>query len=160
MKFAAVLFGFLVSTAAAHADAFDDYDSLHLKKLLASAHAKKIQRIGRDDLVLAGDVLPKTKGVFLVVHTNENRWAKLLVHAAGQKIDKDASAPILLIERFVTFKEGEERAFVAQGVNVRLFHDFRFNLDIGSIVPAKPFAADLRFVDEGGKQFLESLGTA
>ncbi len=160
MKHAAVVLAFFLIAASARADAFDDYTSVHLQKLANSANAKNVKRVTRDELVAAADVLPKTKGVFLVVHTNDNRWAKLLVHAAAQRIDMDTSAPILLIERFVTYKEGEERAFVAEGRNVGLFHDFRFKLDIGAIVPEKPFAADLRFVDERGTNYLEPLGKA
>jgi hypothetical protein len=160
MKHAAVVLAFLLSTNPLRADSFDDYTSVHLVKLATSDSARRVNRLGREDLVNAAAVLPKTEGAFLVVHTNDNRWAKLLVHAARQKIDADASAPVLLIERSVTYKEGEERAVAAEGRNVRLFHDFRFNLDIGSIVPEKMFAADLRFVDDQGTTYLEPLGKA
>jgi hypothetical protein len=160
MKHAAVLLTLFVSVGAAQADAFDDYTSLHLVKLATTDNVKRVQRLGLQELVGATAVLPKLEAGFLVVHTNDNRWAKLLVHPARQKFDAEASAPILFIERFATYKEGEERALVAEGKNVRLFHDFRFNLDIGSIVPEKAFAADLRFVDDRGTTYLEPLGKA
>ena len=160
MKHAATVLAFLFLAAVARADSFDDYNSLHLKKLAGAENAKRVAKILSADLVAIDDVLPKTSGAFLIVHTSDNRWAKLLVHAAGQRIDMDKSAPILLIDRFVTFKEGEERAFVAQGANVRLFNDFRFSLDIGSIVPDKELPADLRFVDDRGTTYLEPVGKA
>ena len=39
------------------------------------------------------------------------------------------------IDRFVTFKEGEERTVVAEGKNLRLFAEFQLNLDLGQVVP-------------------------
>jgi hypothetical protein len=165
MKHAVVLFALLISTSAARSEAFDDYSSVHLLQLAASDKVQRVKRLERDGLVNAFAVLPKTEGALLIVHTNDNRWAKLLVQPAKQKIDGENSVPILLIERFVTFKEGEERAFVAEGKNIRLFHDFRFNLDIGAIVPEKAlpnkaFTADLRFVDDNGVTYVEPLGKA
>ncbi len=77
---------------------------------------------------------------------------------ARQKV-ASASLPILLIERYVTYREGEERAIHEQGKNVRLFHDARFSLDIGQIVP-KEVDADLHFVAEGDRVYLEPVGKA
>ncbi len=160
MKHSASVFALLIVAAAARADAFDDYNNFHLKKLAGSDGAKKVTKISHADLVTADKALAKIDLVFLIVHTADNRWAKLLVHAGGQKVDVDSSVPILVIDRFVTFKEGEERAFVAQGANLRLFRDFRFNLDIGSVVPDKIFPADLRWVDGNGAASLEPVGKA
>jgi hypothetical protein len=160
MKHAAIVWISLIAASTARADAFDDYSSVHLRKMAAAGNAKQLKRITREEMIDACEVLPKVDGAFLIVHTNDNRWAKLLVHPAGQKIDADSSAPIVLVDRFVTYKEGEERAVAAEGKNIRLFHDFRFNLDIGSIVPEKAFAADLRFVDDKGVTYLEPLGKA
>src|SRR5207245_551369 len=103
-------------------------------------------------------VLPGSTGAFLVVKTNEGRFAKLLVHAARQKVS-GKTVPILLIERFVTFRFDEERAVQAEGQNVRLFQDFQFNLDIGQVVPAS-VGGDLRFVVEGDKVYTEPVGKA
>jgi hypothetical protein len=151
----------VVITSSARADAFDDYDSIYVKKTAESAdHARKMPRITREELVAASQVLPRIDGVFLIVHTNDNRWAKLIVHPAAQKVDMAASIPVLLIERFVTFKEGEERARVAEGKNLRLFPDFRMSLDIGAIVPSRGLSSDLRFVNEDGMTFIEPIGKA
>lgn len=160
MKPMAAILVVLAATAVCRADAFDDYDSVHLAKAAASPkHSEATKKITREDLIAAGQVLPKVDGVFLIVHTNDNRWAKLLVHPAAQKAGQD-SIPLFLIERFVTYKEAEERTRVADGKNVRLFPDFRFSADIGAIVPEKGLPADLRFVHENGVSFIEPLGKA
>ena len=95
----------------------------------------------------------------IVVKTNDNRWAKLLVQHGRQKIDDKVSAPIILVERYVTFREGEERTIHATGKNIHLFEDFRLNLDLGQIVP-KDVPADLRVGVNDGFPFLESIGKA
>jgi hypothetical protein len=143
------------------ADSFDHYDNTHIRKAAASAaHAKQVKRLSREDLIEHRDVLPKLEGALLIVHTNDNRWAKLLVHPADQRNGEDFKVPLALIERFVTFKEGEERARAAEGKNIRLFPGFRFSLDIGAIVPEKGLPADLRFVEENGVTSLEPVGKA
>src|SRR6476661_1797450 len=104
-------------------------------------------------------VLPKAGAAFLVVRTNGDRLAKLLVLAAKQKVDADKAVPILLIERFVTYKEGEERQVLADGKNLSLFNGFRLSLDQGQVVPAE-IGGDLRFVVDGDKVYAEPVGKA
>src|SRR5262249_21878545 len=90
--------------------------------------------------------------------TNDNRYSKLLVQMARQKIG-DQAVPVLLVERYVTFKDGEEQAVEASGKNLVLYHGFPLNLDLGQIVPPN-LGGDLRFVAEGGKVYAEPLGKA
>ena len=71
----------------------------------------------------------------LIVKTNGGRNAKLLVHPAAQKTDATHSVPTLLIDRYVTYKEGEERTLLATGKNLALFPGFRLSLDMGQVVP-------------------------
>jgi len=94
-----------------------------------------------------------------VVRTREGRWSKLLVQPARQKLPDKTTVPILLIDRFVTYKEGEERTVLVQGKNVRLFDRFQFNLDLGQVVPAS-VGGDLRFVAAEGKTYLEPVDKA
>ena len=149
----------LIAPALARADSFDNYTNPLLAKIAESKSAEKIDKLTTELLVDNARVLPGINGAFVVVKTNDNRWAKLLVQAARHKIDAEKSVPIALIERFVTFREGEERTILAKGENVRLFHDFRFNLDFGQVVPAS-LGGDLRFVAEGDKVYLEPIGKA
>jgi hypothetical protein len=142
------------------ADSFDDYTNRHLMKVVDSKNAEKVKNLSLEDLVVNSQVLPGHRSsAFLIVRTNEGRLAKLLVQAARQKVSKDESVPILLIERFVTFLDGEDRTVIAEAKNVRLFSDFRLSLDIGQIVPTA-LAADLRFSAEKNKFSVEPVGKA
>jgi hypothetical protein len=158
-RFALLTAVWLIIPAAARADSFDNYISRLLTKVAESKSAEKITQLTPEVMVDHSRVLPGITGTFLVVKTQEGRWAKLLTQPARHKISADMSVPIVLIERFVTYREGEERALQAKGENVRLFHDFRFNLDIGQVVPAS-LGGDLRFVVEGDQVFLQPVGKA
>src|SRR5262249_19316379 len=104
-------------------------------------------------------VLTGITGCLLVVKTNEGRWSKLLVQPARQKLDADRSVPILLVDRFVTYKEGTDEAVQASGRNLYLFAQFRLNLDIGQVVPEEA-GGDLRLAVDGKKVWVEPLGKA
>src|SRR5258708_7211324 len=95
---------------ATRADGFDHYDNKILSKVPEFAGAKLITELTPDLLVKYRDVLPNTNALFVVVRTNEGRFCKLLVQPARQKISAEKSIPILLIERFVTYREGDEKA--------------------------------------------------
>lgn len=158
MRRHAFLAAFLFASTL-RADSFDNYTNPILSNV---PEAKGIQEIKQLTPMLIADhdqVISDVNAAFLVVRTNENRWSKLLVLTARRKFDADNSVPILLIDRFVTYKEGEEQKIQASGKNVNLFNGFRFNLDVGQVVPAD-FAADLRFVAEGDKVFVEPVGKA
>jgi hypothetical protein len=149
----------LISSAGVlRADAFDHYFNAHLDKLTTAKEAQRITELTPNLMVEHSRALPGVTATFVVVRTNEGRLCKLLVQPAQQKLPKQ-TLPIALIERFVTFREGEERTLHASGQNVRLFDDFRFNLDIGQVVPAG-VTADIRFIATGDKVFLEPIGKA
>ena len=144
---------------SARADSFDNYFNPLLSKIAETKSAEKVTQLTPDAMIDHSRVLPGITGTFVVVKTNEGRWARLLVQPARHKIDAEKSVPIALIERFVTYREGEERTVLAKGENIRLFHDFRFSLDIGQVVPAS-LGSDVRFVAEGDKVRLEPVGKA
>lgn len=141
------------------ADSFDHYTNPLLAKVAESKSASKVKQLTPEAMVDNAHVLPGINGTFIAVRTNEGRWAKLLVQPARHKIDADKSVAIVLVERFATYREGEERRILARGENIRLFNDFCFNLDIGQIVPAS-LGGDLRFSADGDKASLEPLGKA
>lgn len=145
--------------ALARADAFDNYTNPILAKVPTSKSAEPVKQLTPDMMVEHSRVLPGITAAFVVVKTNDNRLAKLLVRPAAHKVSDTETVPIVLIERFVTFKEGEERTVVASGHDVRLFAGFNFSLDIGQPVPPK-IGGDIRFVVEGDKQWLEPVGKA
>ncbi|MCS7047119.1 MAG: hypothetical protein NZO58_12245, partial [Gemmataceae bacterium] len=148
-----------VAAAFVRADAFDHYLNPHLRQLAESKLAQKVEQLTFEQMIDHARVLPGVPGTFLVVKTNDGRWAKLLVQPARHKVDAEKSVPIVLIDRFVTFREGEERTISAKGSGVRLFADFRFNLDYGQVVPAA-LGGDLRCVADKDQVRLEPVGKA
>lgn len=150
---------FLASASAVRADAFDHYTNDILAKIPKADGVKQVKELTDVMLVDNCNVLPNTKPAFIVVKTNEGRYCKLLVQAARQKLADKSSVPVLYIERFVTYKEGEERTVIAQGKNIRLFPDFQFNLDLGQVVPAT-VGGDIVFLVDGDNVRAVPLGKA
>jgi hypothetical protein len=150
---------FILTPALASADAFDLYFNKLLAKMPEAKTVEKVTKLTPELMVQHQRALPGITATFIVVKTNDNRFVKLLVQPARQKISETESAPIILLERYVTFREGEERTVHASGKNVRLFGDFRFNLDIGQVVP-KNVSADLRVGVDKDEPYLEPVGKA
>jgi hypothetical protein len=159
-RLGALLLGWWIfSPSPVQADAFDHYTNEILVKIPEATGVKKIAQLTQDQLVEHSRALPGITAAFVVVRTGEGRMCKMLLLPARQKVSSDESVPILLIERFVTFREGEERTIEAQGHNIRLFADFRFNLDLGQVVPAS-VPADIRLVAKDGQVAVEPVGKA
>ena len=159
-RFAGInLFLFVLAPALARADAFDHYFNKILAKIPEAKTVEKVTKLTPALMVQHNRALPGIAPTFIVVKTNDNRYAKLLVQPARQKISETESAPIVLIERYVTYREGEERTIHASGQNIRLFGEFRFSLDMGQVVP-KNVPADLRICVDNDEPYLEPVGKA
>ncbi len=141
------------------ADAFDNYTNPLLNKVMASDAAKEMKRVSPDDLLDNDRVLPGVDGAVLIVKTNQGRNAKLVARPARQKTDMTHSVATLLIDRYVTYKEGEERTVAAAGETLVLFPGFRVSFDMGQVVPEE-LSGDLRFVADGDKSYVEPVGKA
>jgi len=141
------------------ADAFDHYVNPVLTKVPKADGVKELKQLTPALIVEHDRVLPGASAALIVIKTNDGRFCKLAVQSARQKVDDKKSIPMLLIERFVTYKEGEERTIQASGKNVYLFPGFRFNLDLGQVVP-EDLGGDLRFVVDGENVYAEPLGKA
>src|SRR5262245_1431183 len=124
----------LLLAACARADVFDFYLNPTLAKLLDGKDVKEVKQLTPSDIVDHDRVLPRIPSAFLIVRTNGGRYAKLLVQAGKQKVGDDA-IPILSIERFVTYKEGEEQTVLTSGKSQSLYAGFHFSLDLGQVVP-------------------------
>jgi hypothetical protein len=148
-----------LTATTARADPFDLYLNKDLGRLVEGKNVKLIDKLTPTMIVENDRVLAKTSSAFLVVRTNGGRFAKLLVQAAKQKIDADRAAPILSIERYVTYKEGEEQTVLASGKNQSLYDGFRFSLDLGQVVP-EALGGDLRFIVDGDKIYTRPVGKA
>jgi hypothetical protein len=155
----AVFAALLLAPAAARADAFDNYTNPILAKVPGSKSAEALKQLTPEQMVEHSRALPGATAAFVVVRTNDGRLAKLLVRPAAHKLSGGGTVPILLVERFVTYREGDERTVVASGHDVRLFPGFRFSLDIGQAVPEK-LGGDLLYVADGDKSYLEPVGKA
>jgi hypothetical protein len=140
-------------------DSFDDYVNPVLARVPTARGVKELKQLTPGQITDHDRVLPKTSAALVVVRTNEGRYSKLLVEAARQRVGADKTVPILYIQRFVTYKEGDERTVVASGGRLALFPGFRLSLDLGQIVPEQ-LGGDLRFMADGGKVYTEPLGKA
>jgi hypothetical protein len=150
----------LALAAPARADVFDNYTRPLLAKAVDGANVKEAKRLTSDELLEHDRVVPGVDDAVVIVRTNEGRFAKLAVEAgARQRVGEDRSLPILIVDRFVTFKEGEERQILASGRTLRVFPGFRVSLDLGQVVPEE-VGGDVRFVADGDKTYLEPLGKA
>jgi hypothetical protein len=156
---AAVIFVLLADAPARAADPFDLYTNPVLARVPKADGALAVAQLSREQIIDNDRILKGVAGSFLVVKTNDNRWSKLLVQYAKHKTAEGKTVPMVSIERFVTFKEGQDRAVQAASQNVSLYPGFRFNLDLGQVVPEE-LGGDLRFVADGDKNYLEALGKA
>jgi hypothetical protein len=156
---ASLLAGLFGTYSARAADLFDYYTNPVLSRLVETKDVQEIKQLTPSLIAENDRVLPRTASAFLVVKTNGGRYAKLLVQVARQKVDADRSIPMLLIDRYVTYKEGEERTVQAGGKNLFLFPGFRLNLDLGQVVPEE-LGGDVRFVVEGDKTYTQPIGKA
>ncbi len=94
----------------------------------------------------------------MVVKTQTGMNSKLLVQIARQRTG-DSSVPMMLVNRYVSYKPSEERALQASGQNVHLYQGFLLNLEIGQVVPSE-VGGDVRFVADKDHGYLEPVGKA
>jgi hypothetical protein len=125
----------LVAVTAARGEQFDYYTYPVLTKAVAGGAAKEVPELTSDQISDLTGVLPDSPSAFLVVVTNEKRYARLLVQPARQKVGADKQAPLLLVDKFTTFSGKSERAVQAAGQALHLYPGLRLNLDIGQVVP-------------------------
>lgn len=125
----------LCVATAGRADQFDHYTHPVLSKAAADGTLKEVKELSSEQLSDAGGALPDSPAAILVVATNDKRFARLLAQPARQKVGKDQSAPLLLIDRYTTFKGTSPQAVQASGQNLHLYPGLRLSLDIGQVVP-------------------------
>jgi hypothetical protein len=141
------------------ADIFDNHTNPVLQRGLESKAVTEVKQLTSAQAFRQDRALPGVVGAFLIVRTNEGRNAKLLVQWARQKTGNGKSIPMVLIERYACYREGEERTLSASGQNLSFFPGFRLSLDIGQLVPTE-LAADLTCKLVEGDAVLEPIGKA
>lgn len=130
----AVIVTVLIIAGSSRSEQFDYYTYPVLSKAVADGTLKEVKELTADQIADASGALPDSTSTFLVVLTNDKRLARMLVQPARQKVG-DRQVPMLLIDKYLTFKGTTERAVQAAGQGVQLYPGLRFSLDIGQVVP-------------------------
>ena len=85
----------------------------------------------------------------LIVQTNDGHWAKALLAWGQRKIKgREQPLPVLVLERFVTYRGDREGQTTANGKEVMIFAGHSFSFDIGQVVPSGS-GADIEFTEAG-----------
>ena len=123
-----------VATTAMAADVFERHQARLVKSLVEDGEASK--QLQMQEASKLKPLAATISSPCIVVRTDEGGYAKLLV-AWGLKKGKSAEkpTPVLLIERYVTYRGDRLDLTSATGKDVMLFPGFGFNLDIGQVVP-------------------------
>jgi len=129
------------------ADVFERHDAKLVKNLAEQGEALKLVTMA--DAAKLKPLAPTIGTPCFVVRTDEGGYSKVLA-AWGLKKGKESEKPmpVLLIERYVTYRGDRIDLTSATGKDVMLFPGFGFNLDIGQVVPEGQ-GADLIFTADG-----------
>src|SRR6476660_2926302 len=98
------VFTLVIAAASVRAEQFDYYTQPVLAKAVSDGTLKDVKELTSDQIAEYTAALPDSSSAFLVVATSDKRFAKLLVQPARQKVGGDKQAPLLLIDKYVTFK--------------------------------------------------------
>jgi len=137
-------------------------------KLAESPHVQSHEQLTGEELLRLPQVLDEARSALLIVRTDQDNLAKVLVDPAFRQVPPPAEqagaepVPILILERFTTFEAGTGSASdrCAQGRSVFLFSGFDYDLDVGQVVPEGQ-GGDLRFQTGGAtKHRLEMVPPA
>ena len=141
----------LSNPSALRADVFDDHTAYWLKQVidkspstaaLTMKDGAKLKPIGR-----------RLSSPCVVLKTDEDNIVKALV-TWGLRKGKDGPLPVVVIERFVTYRGDRQNITAASGKDVMLFPGFAFNFDIGQVVPEGQ-GEDIKCVGEGTLEVVE-----
>lgn len=141
----------LSNVSALRADVFDDHTAYWLKQVidkspstaaLTMKDGAKLKPIGR-----------RLSSPCVVLKTDEDNIVKALV-TWGLRKGKDGPLPVVVIERFVTYRGDRQNITAASGKDVMLFPGFAFNFDIGQVVPEGQ-GEDIKCVGEGTLEVVE-----
>ena len=135
------------------ADVFDRQTSSAVKQFLEKGEA--VAEIGLEDSAKLKPLSASVSSPCLLIKTDDGNYAKALV-SWGLRKGAGKPMPVLLIERYATYRQDRLDLTAANGKDVMLFPGFAFNFDIGQVVP-KGQGADIEFTEDS---VLKSLGSA
>ncbi|MFM9965234.1 MAG: hypothetical protein ACKV2Q_28890 [Planctomycetaceae bacterium] len=144
----------LVSTTSA-ADLFDRHSLVELK--LAAKDDSALDKIAAATAAKWKPLSPRISAPCLIVRTNDGHWSKALLAWGQRKLKgREQPHPVLVLERFVTYRSDREGQTTATGKDVMLFGGHSFSFDIGQVVPTGS-GADIEFTETG---LIKPLGEA
>lgn len=143
----------LIPSLTFGADIFDRQSSSAIKQFIEKGDA--VPEISLEASAKLKPLSSTVSSPCLLIKTDEGNFAKLLV-SWGLRKSAGKPMPILLIERFATYRQDRMDLTAASGKDVMLFPGFGFNLDIGQVVP-KGQGADIEFTEDS---ILKSVGEA
>lgn len=129
------------------ADAFERVIGSDLRKL--HSDVKPVPSLTMDDTMRLKPISRTLSNPLVILRTNDGNLVKALI-AWGfhRKEGTQELTPVLLLERFVTYRTDRENVTAAAGREVMLFAGFAFNFDIGQVVP-EGHGADITLTAEG-----------
>jgi hypothetical protein len=134
-------------------DVFDRHDSTILKQIVEAGAAQT--ELTQPQVAKLKPLTRDLEGTCLVVETNGGNLAKVLVSWGFRKQrEAEKPTPVLMLDRYVTYEQGRGDSSLANGSNVMIFPGFKFDFDLGQIVP-EGFDADIEFTDKGAIRCLD-----
>ena len=143
----------LIAPRLSAADVFDRQTAPVLQKYAAAQQSR--ESLGLEEAARLKSLSPRLSTPAIVVRTGGDNWAKALV-AWGFHKGPDKPIPVLLIERYVTYRGDRGNVTAANGGDVMLFAGFEFDFDIGQVVP-QGHGGDVTLTRDG---LLKPLGEA
>lgn len=128
------------------ADVFEKHTAQHLQQ--AADRNEPVKRLSLEEARRLKSLSATISTPALVVRTNDGNWTKALVAWGFRPGDDGERVPVLLIERFVTYRRDRTDLTTAADQGVMLFAGFTFNFDIGQVVPEGQ-GGDIRFTKDG-----------
>lgn len=132
---------------ASASDLFDRHSVVELK--LAAKSATALTEISSAAAAKWKPLSARISSPCLIVQSNDGNWSKALISWGQRKVKgREQLLPVLVLERFVTYRADREGLTTASGKEVMLFAGHSFSFDIGQVVPTGA-GADIEFTDSG-----------
>jgi hypothetical protein len=122
----------VLSTTVNAADVFDRHTATHLQQAVTQGPA--VTSLSLTEAARLKPLSAALSSPCVVVRTDDGNHAKALL-AWGLRQRGEVRSPVLMLERYVTYRVDRPDLTSAAGRDVMLFPGFAFDLDIGQVVP-------------------------
>lgn len=145
--FASLIVTIFIASLASAGDVFDRHALAELK--LATKETTALPELSSAMAAKWQPLSAKIGSPCLIVQTNDGHWSKALVSWGQRKVKgREQPLPVLVLERFVTYRGDREGQTTASGKEVMVFAGHSFSFDIGQVVP-NGNGADIEFTETG-----------